>query len=123
MVDENEYYKKEMDKLQRSIDGINDKYNTLDDPKDLSLYNRYVQADLDYAPIEGELLKEYLPRLKVHLDFQRRKNLVAHRDGPKGPWYSHRHPLGCFMCYDLQQKDYLYNILQYVGAKYPDFKF
>lgn len=117
-----EWNEREIEKLTKQINNNDDRYNTNDPVLDVNLYQRLTNSNREDSPNKGEFLREYLPRLKLHIDFARKRNLKMHRDGPK-QWYSHRHPMGCFMCADNETIQFIYDMLCLLSSKYPDYQF
>jgi len=116
----NKYYEDEIRKLSLQREGLKDQYNTLDENKDLGNTSSYVPTpSLAYSPINGELLASYYQKLKIYRKINYEKNTKAHITPPKGAWYTHRSPLGCFMCEDQQMINVLLEIIRILSLRYP----
>ncbi len=102
-------------------EGNQDQYN-ISKPLDISLYKQQVQSStLKYAAQDGEKLYQFNAKLKLYIDLGVEKNTRIHIDPPKGAWYQHRNPAGCFCCEDQNMIFYIFNILKVLEEKYPNF--
>lgn len=119
MKDTSAYYRKQEQKAKDVIEGNQDQYNTLN-PLDISQYKQQVQTStLKYTPQDGENLTQYLAKLKLYIDLAHEKSSRIHIDPPKGAWYQHRNPAGCFCCEDQNMIWHMYAILQIIRHSYP----
>jgi len=118
----NKYYEDELRKISVQRNGLRDQYNTLDNPYDINDIEKITKADLEYTPNEGETLSSYYARAKIYVKMCEKKNIQTHINGPKGAWYTHRNPSGCFACEDLNLLNTLLRTLQLIAEKYPDTK-
>ncbi len=118
----NDYYEDEIRKIELQRKGMRDQYNSLDNPYDMHDVEKVTRSDLEYAPNEGESLSSYYQRAKIYVKLQEKKNIQTHINGPKGAWYTHRNPAGCFACEDLNLLNILLRTIQLIQEKYPDSK-
>ncbi len=115
------YYRKEELKSKAVKEGNQDQYNTLN-PLDITQYKRQVQqSTLKYAARDGETLKQFTAKLELYMNLGLEKNERIHIDPPKGAWYQHRNPAGCFCCEDQNMIHYIFNILQILAHQYPKY--
>ncbi len=106
-------------KIQRQIEGIHDQYNSLENIIQKEDYRKILHADLEYTPKEGETYESYSARAKIYANFNAKKNIKSHISGPKGAWYTHRNPAGCFCCEDMNLISVLIQTLRLIAIKYP----
>ncbi len=118
----NKYYEDELRKINLQRNGLRDQYNTLDNPYDLHDTEKVTRADLEYTPNEGETFSSYYARAKIYVKMCEKKNIQTHINGPKGAWYTHRNPSGCFACEDLNLLNTLLRTLELIAEKYPEAK-
>ncbi len=118
MKDMSKYYKQQAENVKN---GNQDQYSALK-PLDVSQYKQQVQSStLKYSAHDGENLEQFLARIKLYIDLGHEKSARIHIDPPKGAWYQHRNPAGCFCCEDQNMIWYMYAILQIIKEKYPKF--
>ncbi len=116
----NKYYEDEIRKLELQQKGLKDQYNTLDINKDLGNTPEYVPTpSLAYSPSKNETLESYYQKLKIYRKINYEKNTKAHITPPKGAWYTHRSPLGCFMCEDQQMLNVMLEIIRILSLRHP----
>jgi len=116
----NKYYEDEIRKLELQRTGLKDQYNTLDENQDLGNTKSYIPTpSLAYSPIKDETLESYYAKLKIYRKINYEKNTKAHITPPKGAWYTHRSPLGCFMCEDQQMINVLLEVIRILSQRYP----
>ncbi len=118
----NDYYEKEIRNIELQRKGMRDQYNSLDNPYDMHDVEKVTRSDLEYAPNEGETLSSYYQRAKIYVKLTEKKNIQTHINGPKGAWYTHRNPSGCFACEDLNILNVLLRTLDIIQQKYPETK-
>ncbi len=108
-----DYFAKEMKKISAKIQ---DQYNSSDVKYDPNLYQTVVHSSSRYAPqVHMRTLEQYITQIKVLQEFQTEKSTKAHIK-----WYTHRSPLGCFMCEDMQFISTLIQVLEYISKTYPN---
>lgn len=56
------------------------------------------RISVSFIPTENETLATYTQRLVQSIEEQTQISTNAHINGPKGPWYTHKTPSGCFIC-------------------------
>ncbi len=118
-----EEYLKELRQLELQEKDLRDRYSTLDKPVDKANYKRIVNAQIKIAPITGEKLKDYVMRLKIYQEIAKDKNYNTHVDNPYKIWRTHKIPLGCFMCEDIQFIGVTIQVLELLSISYPNHKF
>ncbi len=116
----NKYYEDEIRKIDAQRKNIRDQYNTLDNPYDLDDIDKVTKSDLEYAPNEGETLNSYYNRAKIYVKLCEKKNIQTHINGPKGAWYTHRNPAGCFACEDLNLLNVLLRTIKIMEEHFPE---
>ncbi len=90
------------------------------DPND---YSSIVNAKIICSPEGGESWAHYADRLQVYVKIAAEKNYKTHIDGPRKAWYTHRNPMGCFMCEDANLIAVMRRVVGYMATKYPDITF
>ncbi len=118
METDNDY----LERQERQQKFLRDQYNTIEKYDAMEDYQRIVkQSNLDYAIRVSENLENYLPRLQIHVEFNAKKNIKSHIQAPKGCWYTHKSPLGCFMCDDMNMIFYMLNLLKTLAKHQPEY--
>ena len=125
MVDEKTFYESEMERLERQQKNMHDQYNQENMEFNAHEYVRKIRQGsmLKYGASNGEKLKDYLPRLSVHIDLAAEKNINTHvKNNGRGCWFTHsdKFGVGCFMCEDVNLISYLASIITYFSNKYPN---
>ncbi len=118
-----EFYDKEMERLERQQKGLRDQYNALDNPIEEADYKKVINADLEFAPKRGVSWIEYAKEIEIYVKMQAKKNIQTHINGPKGAWYTHRNPAGCFACESMNLENVMKNVLRCMAEAHPDDKF
>ncbi len=117
-----EYDNDYLERQERQQKQLRDQYNETEKYDALEDYQRIIQqSNLDYAIRKSENLENYLARLQIHVDFNAKKNIKTHIQAPKGCWYTHKSPLGCFMCDDQNMIHYMLNLLKTLAKHQPDY--
>jgi len=120
-MDSNEYYDKEIRKIELQRKQLKDQYNTLDENQDLGKTENYIPTpSLAYAPVLGENLQTWFAKLKIYRKINYEINTKCHITPPKGAWWTHRQPSGCFMCQDQQFINVMLDILRILSLRYPE---
>ncbi len=119
----NKYYEDEIRKIELQRKGMRDQYNTLDNPYDENDIEKIIHADLEYAPKPKQTLQSYAQNLRIYYKLAAKKNIQTHINGPKGAWYTHRNPSGCFACEDMNLLSVMLQTLEYLASKNPDLTF
>jgi len=119
-MDSDTYYNKTMEQLERQQKGLRDQYNTEDNKFEEEDYSRVLRADLEFAPKSNENISSYAKKVIIYAQLQAKKNIQTHINGPKGAWYTHRNPAGCFACEDTNLIAILTDVLQLLALKHPD---
>ncbi len=86
-------------------------------------YKHVINANVVYSPHKDESWKEYSQRIKIYADLSATKNRLTHIDGPRKAWYTHRSPMGCFMCEDTNLIHMLVRVLSEMADISPDNRF
>ncbi len=117
----NKFYEAEVDKLLLQQKQLRDNYNQETEEFDEYKYSRILRnsRNQEYSWNSGETAEQFYIKFKIHVDVATEKNIRLHMKGPKGPWYSHRRPDGCFMCKDVEIIGYCMDIIKYFVTKYP----
>ncbi len=111
-----------LERQERQQKQMRDQYNETEKYDAMEDYQRIIQqSNLDYAIRKSETLENYLARLQIHVDFNAKKNIKTHIQAPKGCWYTHKSPLGCFMCDDMNMIHYMLNLLKTLAKYQPDY--
>ncbi len=110
--------RKELEKLELQQKNLRDNYNTLDPAINLNDAERVLNSNLRYAPQKHHTWETYAMELKTHVHYANEKNRKAHIEG-KRPWYTHRSPLGCFMCEDIAIMNVMLQVIQSMAKQYP----
>ncbi len=116
-------YLKEMRKLELQEKQLRDRYNTEEKPLDKHNYKKILNADIQLAPRTGEKIKDYITKIKIFQEIARKKNWETHVDNPYKTWHTHKMPVGCFMCEDLQFINVLIQVIQLIQDGHPDHQF
>ncbi len=111
-----------LNQLRREEQDLTSQY-TNEEKLDINDYKTIVNAGLSYAPERGERLSHYHDRLGIFIKLAAEKNRKTHIDGPRKAWYTHRSPMGCFMCEDMNMYHVLFRVLGLLVISYPDYKF
>jgi len=115
-----DYYENEIRKLDLQRKNLKDQYNTLDETPDVTKTSSYIPTPtLAYSPIEGENLEAYYAKLKIYRKINYEVNTKSHITPPKGAWWTHRQPSGCFMCQDQQMINVMLEIIRILSLRYP----
>ncbi len=86
-------------------------------------YKSVTNTSLDYAPKKEEKWSQYIVRLCTYAEISAEKNRKTHIDGPRKAWYTHRNPMGCFMCEDTNLISMMLRVLKLITNQYPDNRF
>ncbi len=117
-----EWYLKELRKIERQRNDVNDKYNTLDKITNPNDIEKLINSSLKYSPRHGQTWSSYATELATHIKYADEKNIKTHIEG-KTQWYTHRSPLGCFMCEDIAMRHTMHTIIIAMANKYPKEQF
>ncbi len=112
------WYDQQIDKIQRQQDGLLDRHNTNEDALDLNDVQKLLNSGLRFTPKEDQSWQDYVSELVTHIKYADDKNTKTHVEG-KRQWYTHRSPLGCFMCEDIALRHVMLRVLQIMAKKYP----
>ncbi len=117
-----EEYLKQMRKLEMQENDLISQYTGLE-IMDVNDYKKVVNANVTYAPHKSETWKEYSNCVRIYAKINADKNRLTHIDGPRKAWYTHRNPMGCFMCEDTNLISLMCRVLDEMASLYPDNKF
>ncbi len=108
-----------IEQLERQEKGLINKYSNEErlDPND---YKNIVRARLKYTPKEGQKWTEYAGGLQIYTDLAAEKNRLTHIDGPRKQWWTHRNPMGCFMCEDTNLISAMLKVIKLMASQHPD---
>ncbi len=116
----NEYYDKEMERLERMQRDLHDRYNEEQLVVDKHDYQRVVQSTLKWSPNTGEAWMQYVERMKIHKDISQEKNWKTHVANGKKVWYTHKAiGVDCFMCEDITFISTLIQVIELMANQYP----
>jgi len=120
--DFSKYYRAEEAKAKAVSEGNQDQYN-MQQPLDVSKYRELIHTTnhLKYSVQDGQKLNQWLAKLELYINLGVEKSERIHISPPKGAWYQHRNPAGCFCCEDQDMISYMYHVLQIIAHKYPNF--
>ncbi len=117
-------YLEEMRKLEMQQNDLTSQYdNEEKENMQEADYKKLVNANLNFTPKKGETWQEYAYRVKLFADMASEKNRLTHIDGPRKAWYTHRNPMGCFMCEDTNLIHVLRRTVALMASQYPENKF
>ncbi len=123
---DSKYITEQKEKMAKMYQQGNDKYNVIqEDIPDESEYRRILNAKLTIAPKAGQSWKDYLMELTIHTDTARETNWNTHYiKGSHGhPWFTHKNPLGCFMCNDIEMIHVMLSVMKLMAEQYPKNRF
>ncbi len=123
--EEESFYQKEMQRLERQQKQMHDQYNEQNQEFNEHEYVRKLRqgSTLKYAVGRDEKMKDYFPRLRVHVDLAAEKNIRTHvHNHGRGCWFTHtdKFGVGCFMCEDLNLIHYLSSIVNHFTISNPN---
>ncbi len=87
------------------------------DPND---YKNVVNARLNYAPKKGMTWQQYADKISIYTDLAAEKNRLTHIDSPRKAWWTHKNPMGCFMCEDTNLIAVLEKVIKLMACQHPD---
>ncbi len=122
-MDEDSYYNKTMEQLERQQRGLHDQYNSLENKFEEEDYLKVLKADLEFAPKAGENILHYANKLPQYKNSNAKKNIQTHINGPKGAWYTHRNPAGCFACEDTNLIAILTDVILIMANRHKEESF
>ncbi len=111
-----------LERQERQQKYLRDQYNEVEKYDAMEDYQRIIQqSTADYAIRKHEKLEDYITRLSIHVEYNAKKNIKTHIQAPKGCWYTHKSPLGCFMCDDMNMIHYMLNLLKTISKFQPEY--
>ncbi len=114
-----EYEQKMLRDIELRQKGLRDQYNSSNNEFCEDDYQRVLKADLNYSPSKNELYVSYFEKLQIYVKLCTKKNIKTHILSPKGAWYTHRNPQGCFACEDLNLMSVMLNVIGMMASKSP----
>ncbi len=114
-----EEYLRQMRALELQEKDLTSQYTDLE-KIEINDYKKVINANITYAPHKGETWKNFSIRIKIFTDLASEKSRKTHIDGPRKAWYTHRNPLGCFMCEDMNLISLMSRVIDEMASKYPD---
>ncbi len=108
--------------IRRQVNDLTSQYDNKE-KLDVNDYSSIVNAQVVCSPESGESLGHYHDRLSVYCRIASEKSRLTHIDGPRKAWYTHRNPMGCFMCEDMNLIHVQLRVIGLLAIKYPDFVF
>ncbi len=115
-------YLDEMRKLERQEADLTSQYTSAE-KLDVNDYKKVVNSTISYAPHANETWKEYANRIGIYAKIAADKNRLTHIDGPRKAWYTHRNPMGCFMCESINLESVMLRVIGEMANQYPDNRF
>jgi len=120
----NEYYNKEMEKLEKMQKELHDRYSSEELEVDVNDYEHIINAKINISPKSSETGLDYVKKVRVYQEIARTKNWNTHVDNHKKVWYTHRMPgLMCFMCEDMEFIKVLIDVIEIMANKHPNDRF
>ncbi len=113
-----EWYLKELRRIEAQKNNLNDKYSTLEKITNRNDIENLINSSIKYTPRHGQTWSSYASELSTHIHYADEKNTKTHIEG-KTQWYTHRSPLGCFMCEDIAMRHVMHRIIIEMAKKYP----
>ncbi len=117
------YFQREARRIESLRAHIRDNYNTLDEQSSEHDYKRVVNSNNDYSPHNNETYLQFHARVSIYARLSRDKNTKTHITNGKKVWYTHRNPMGCFMCEDSNLIQLLVDVIGYIASETPDKSF
>ncbi len=117
-----EEYLKEMRKLEMQEKGLTSQYTDVE-KLDVNDFKKVINAHVTYAPHAGETWQQYAIRIGIFTQIAIDKNRLTHIDGPRKAWYTHRNPMGCFMCESINLESLMHRVITEMASQYPDNRF
>ncbi len=117
-----EEYLRQMRLLERQEQHLISQY-TDEEKLDSNDYHRIINSKLQMTPTKGETYGEYIVRLEIYCDLAAEKSRKTHIDGPRKAWYTHRSPMGCFMCEHINLVSMMLQVLKITTEKQADTMF
>lgn len=90
---------------------------------DSNNYRSIINAKSICTPNSGESWERYADRLQIYCKISADKNRLTHIDGPRKAWYTHRSPMGCFMCEDTNLIAVMRRVIGLMAIQYPKNQF
>ncbi len=124
------YYDKEMAKLEKQQKQLReaqeqgewDRYNTVDTQVDRNNFENFLNSDIEFSPNKGITWSSYVEVAKEHAKRNAKISIKTHIEC-KRQWYTHRSPLGCFICADMNFISVLVHTIEIMASQYPDNRF
>ncbi len=108
-----------LERQERQQKFLRDQYNSLDNPYNEDDYKRILHADLEFSPKPHQTWESYAAAIIIYAKMNAKKNIQTHINGPKGAWYTHRNPAGCFACEDSNLISVLVQTINLMAQTYP----
>ncbi len=114
-----EEYLKAMRILEMQEKDLTSQY-TDEERLDSNDFRYIINANMRCAPEKGEKWSHYADRLQIYSKIASDKNRLTHIDGPRKAWYTHRNPMGCFMCEDTNLIAVMRRVIGLMSIQYPE---
>ncbi len=118
-MEENNWLKKELRKIELTRKQMNDQYNTLEESPHISDIDKQVYLPHKFAPVSGQTWQSYIEQLKIFVKFADEKNIATHINGPRRAWYTHKSSPSCFMCEDVDLRHVMLTAMELMAKQYP----
>ncbi len=118
-MEENNWLKKELRRIEQVRTQANDQYNTTDKPLDKNDIDRDVYLPHKFSAKQGQTWESYIQQLEIYVKFANEKNISTHINGPRNAWYTHRSSSSCFMCEDIDLRQVMLNAMKLMAKQHP----
>ncbi len=119
-MDEETYYEREIRKIELQKAGLLDQYNTLEKkPENQYVGYEVVTSKLEFTPAEKQTWLSYYENVVIYERISRQNSEKTHINGTKGSWWTHRNPMGCFICNTDNLLSVVLGVLKIMANKYP----
>ncbi len=117
-----EEYLRQMRKLERQEKDLTSQYTDLE-KIDSNDYKSVINSNISYAPHKGETWENFALRIEIFADLNAETSRKTHIDGPRKAWYTHRNPMGCFICSDMNLISLMKRVIKEMSNQYPQNRF
>ncbi len=114
-----EEYLKQMRKLEMQNNNLVNQYDNDEERLDNNDFANLVNSKSICTPEKGETWEHYSDRVSIYAKISADKNRLTHIDGPRKAWYTHRSPMGCFMCEDTNLIAVMRRVIGIMAIQYP----
>ncbi len=115
-----EEYLKQMRKLEMQNNNLVNQYDNDEERLDNHDFANLVNSKSICTPEKGETWAHYADRIAIYVKIAADKNRLTHIDGPRKAWYTHRSPMGCFMCESINIEAVMRRVIGIMAIQYPN---